>query len=115
LVAAKQLHSGITSKMLSEPSDTSAEDAWALDLTRLKESMERLCASLLASVVVSLDAAHVPRQGPPLGASWLGTIVPWILDSGASFHMTQDSTSLCSLSPTFASLLVTTWHFLPCS
>jgi hypothetical protein len=34
--------------------------------------------------------------------------VPWILDSGALFHMTHDSNSLCSLSPSSTSLFVTT-------
>jgi hypothetical protein len=64
---------------------------WALDLT---QRMERLCASSSVSSVVSSVAARVPPPGPSSGASSSGTVVPWILDSGASFPMTHDSTSL---------------------
>lgn len=45
---------------------------------------------------------------PHIGASLSGTIVPWILGSRASFHMAHDSTSLCSLSSSSASLFVNT-------
>jgi hypothetical protein len=81
---------------------------WALDLTRCMERMEHLCAASLASSVVSSVATRVPQPGPSLGASSSGTVVPWILDSGASFHMTHDSTSLYDLGPSSASLFVTT-------
>jgi hypothetical protein len=37
-----------------------------------------------------------------------GTQAPWILDSGASFHMTHDSTHLDSLSSLHSSMSVKT-------
>jgi hypothetical protein len=78
---------------------------WALDITRC---MERLCASSSASSVVSSVFTRVSPPGPSPGTSLSGIVVPWILDSGASFHMIHDSTPHCSMSSSPAFLLVTT-------
>ena len=81
---------------------------WVLDLSQRMERMERRLdlAAPSASSVVSSAATRLPQPGiqPPQS----GTQPPWILDSGASFHMTHDSTHLRSLSPPSASLFVNT-------
>ncbi|WVZ95191.1 hypothetical protein U9M48_040987 [Paspalum notatum var. saurae] len=79
--------------------------AWALDLTRCMERMERLYTAPSTPSVVPSVATCVPQPGAQSSQS---STLPWILDSGASFHMTPDSTHLCSLSPSSASLFVNT-------
>jgi hypothetical protein len=87
------------------PASSQSPLDWALDLTR---HMKCLCATSSTFSVVSSVATRAPQLGPQPRASSSGTVVPWILDLGASFDMTLDSTSLCSLSPSFISLFVNT-------
>ena len=69
------------------------------------ECIERFCATSSTSSVVSSIATRVPW----LGASVLGTAALRILDSGTSFHKIHNSTSVCSLGPSSASLFVNTF------
>ncbi|XP_062191268.1 uncharacterized protein LOC133895084 [Phragmites australis] len=69
--------------------------------------LRRLAASTPPGVVGSITPASAPSNlaaaasqsstEGPLSTSALGTF-PWILDSGASFHMTHDRTNLSSIS-----------------
>jgi hypothetical protein len=63
---------------------------WVLELTRRMDRLERRVAPPNPSMVSSITAS------PQLPQS--GTQPPWILNSGASFHMTHESTHLDSLS-----------------
>jgi hypothetical protein len=72
---------------------------WVLELTRRMDPLERRVAPPDPSIVSSTTT-----QSPQLPQS--GTQPPWILDSGASFHMTHDSTHLDSLGSLHSSVLI---------
>jgi hypothetical protein len=79
---------------------------WGLELTRRMDRLERHVAPPNPSMVSSATA-----QSPQLPKS--GTRPPWILDSGASFHMTHDFTHLDSLSSLHFSVSVKTTDGTP--
>jgi len=76
-------------------------------LRRLAPSVPAGAASSVTPVsapLVSAAASQSSTGEPPFTS---GTL-PWILDSGASFHMTSDCTSLSSIRPSSTSITVQT-------
>ena len=64
------------------------------------EALERTAASIEAEMLTLLMLLHqVLLLGLLVLRHHLLQASPWILDSGASFHMTPDSTSLTSVGP----------------
>jgi hypothetical protein len=64
--------------------------------------LRRLAASTPAGAASSVTQAPAPAGSATASQSSSPGIFPWILDSGASFHMTPDRTSLSSIStPSF--------------
>lgn len=59
--------------------------------------LRRLAASTPEGAAGSVTQASAPPGSAAASQSSSGTF-PWILDSGASFHMTLDRTSLSSIS-----------------
>jgi hypothetical protein len=70
-------------------SSSQSSSDWALELTNRMDRLERCFAFSDPSMIFSAHSPQLPQSG---------TQPPWILDSGASFHMTPDSTHLDSMS-----------------
>uniref|UniRef100_A0A453EJZ4 Retrovirus-related Pol polyprotein from transposon TNT 1-94-like beta-barrel domain-containing protein n=1 Tax=Aegilops tauschii subsp. strangulata TaxID=200361 RepID=A0A453EJZ4_AEGTS len=76
------------------PKSSSTPSLTDQDIVRLK----RLLASSGSSSTGSVAAMTASTPPPPLASTQSGTS-SWVLDSGASFHMSSDSSALSSLRP----------------
>ena len=81
---------------------SSQRSSGASDSQELLTLLRRMAALAPSGSVGS--AMQSSRERPPSTSS--SGISPWILDFGASFHMTSDSTSLTSISPLAAPIIV---------
>ena len=67
--------------------------------------LRRLAASTPPGAASSVTQSSAQSDAATASQSSSSGTLPWILDSGASFHMTPDHTSLSSISP--PSLIIT--------
>uniref|UniRef100_A0ACD5WRS3 Uncharacterized protein n=1 Tax=Avena sativa TaxID=4498 RepID=A0ACD5WRS3_AVESA len=75
------------------------------DIVQLKRLLAASGSSLSGIAVSVTGSPSIER--PPLPSTWSGTS-PWVLDSGASFHMSYDSSALSSLCPVGSAVHVLT-------
>ena len=69
--------------------------------------LRRLTASAPPGAAGSVTQSSAQSDAATASQSSSGTL-PWILDSGASFHMTPDRTSLSSISPSSLPITIQT-------
>jgi len=69
--------------------------------------LRRLTASAPPGAAGSVTQSSAQSDAATASQSSSGTL-PWILDSGASFNMTPDRTSLSSISPSSLSITIQT-------